>query len=377
MAKISKTQRWLDLITFLVKRRFPVGVDDIMAAVPAYTPKWESGSEKDRQTVRRMFERDKDELRELGIPIETVPYTIDYAPEPVDGYRLSGRDFYLPYLRVVEGEKEGREESRPRQRSSSPRPGEVELTADEAGMAIDALSRVAELPSSPFADASRSALRTLAFDLDIEAFAPAPVLYVPPPGAEDVSERLRALTDAVRARKTASFTYHGIYRGQTTERTVRPYGLLFHAGHWYLVARCELRDGIRIFRLGRIEALDVNSRAMKTPDYAIPDSFDLADYTGRRPWELGEESEPVLARVRFSFPSSLWADRNGYGRLVEQRDDGAAVRELEVHQVDPFLRWVLSQAGEAAIEGPAELRVAYDDLVRRTAAVYAGSGAGA
>ena len=106
--RITRTQRWLDLITFLVQRRFPVAIDDIMAAVPAYAPKWEGGDEKDRAAVRRMFERDKDELRDLGVPIQTVPYTMDYGAEQAEGYRLSARDFFLPYLKILrEGGGEG------------------------------------------------------------------------------------------------------------------------------------------------------------------------------------------------------------------------------------------------------------------------------
>src|SRR5665811_637010 len=110
---------------------------------------------------------------------------------------------------------------------------------------------------------------------------------------------------------------------------------------------------------------------MKTPDYDIPDDFDLSDFADRRPWELGagDDARPITARVRFDFPASLWADRNAYGTLTEALEGGAAIREFDVHQVDPFLRWVLSQAGEASIEGPDELRAAYDDLARRTAEV--------
>ena len=48
---ISKTQRWLDLIAFMVRHRFPVSVEQIMEGVPAYTPKWMSESEKDRESV--------------------------------------------------------------------------------------------------------------------------------------------------------------------------------------------------------------------------------------------------------------------------------------------------------------------------------------
>ncbi|MFW5947752.1 MAG: helix-turn-helix transcriptional regulator [Gemmatimonadota bacterium] len=392
---ITKTQRWLDLIAFLVGRRVPAAVEDIMEGVPSYRERWADGDDTARASVRRMFERDKDELRELGVPIRTVPYSIDYGAEELTGYRLATRDFYLPYLRVLrtaaedaDGDGDTEEDGGTAERGDTderggteraPGPGtgvrreggagDVEITAREAGAAIDALTRVANLPDSPFADASRSALRKLAFDLDLDALEPAPVLYLDPPGTPELGDRIRTLLDAVRARKTTSFTYYGIYRDTTTDRTVHPYGLLFHR-HWYLVGHDELRDDLRVFRLGRMDDVEVNPKARKTPDYDIPDSFDLEALAGRRPWELDDDGEPVTARVRFAFPASLWADRNGYGTLLEALEDGAAIRALEVHQPDPFLRWVLSQAGDATVVGPPELVDAYHDLVRRTAELY-------
>ena len=99
--RISKTQRWLDLIAFLVGRHLPVEAERIMEAVPAYAEKYQEGDETARQTVRRMFERDKDELRDLGIPIETVPLSLYHGAEEVLAYRLSNRDFYLPYLKII------------------------------------------------------------------------------------------------------------------------------------------------------------------------------------------------------------------------------------------------------------------------------------
>lgn len=369
---ITKTQRWLDLIAFLVKRRFPVAIDDIMDAVPAYTSKWESGEARDRAAVRRMFERDKDDLRALGIPLDTVPYTIDYGAETVDGYKLSSADFYLPYLRLIHEGEPGESKSKSNPTATS-NPTALSVSRDELTAAVDSLTRVATLPNSPFRDASRSALRKLAFDLPVDALAPAPVLFVGSPGGEDLRARLRALLDAVRACKKAVFTYHGIHRDAATRRSVAPYGLLFQHGHWYLIAHDDRRDDLRVFRLGRMENLEINDKAMKTPDYEIPADFDLAEYAGRRPWELGGEPDPVMARVRFRFPASLWADRNAYGTLTQALDGGASIREFQVHQVDPFLRWVLSQAGEAIIEEPGELRKAYDDLVRRTREVYSDS----
>ena len=387
--RISKTQRWLDLIAFLVQRRFPVGVDDVMEAVPAYREKWATGDPTDKAAVQRMFERDKDELRDLGVPIHSVPYSIDYGAEEVTGYRLTGRDFYLPYLRILKeagaeaptggAGDEGMRGSNSNPNSISntqPGAGTVELTEDEAGAAMEALLRVQDLPGSPFADAARTGLRKLAYDVDLDTLSAAPVHYLDPPGAIDRRDEVRTLLDAVRARKKASFTYHGIYRGETTERTVHPWGLLFHHGHWYLIGWDELREDRRVFRLGRMESLVVNDKAMATPDYEIPDAFDLADFADRRPWQLDDDAEPVTARVRFEFPTSLLADRNDWGVMREIHDKGVAVREFTVHQVDPFLRWVLGQAGEATVVGPPELVDAYDELVAGTAALYSDSGAG-
>src|SRR5690606_36423683 len=94
----TKTQRWLDLLSFLLGRRVPVPVEEIMERVPAYAAKWRDGSETDRATARRTFERDKDDLRSLGVPLEPVEYSIGGGLEKYEGYRVAHRDFYLPYL---------------------------------------------------------------------------------------------------------------------------------------------------------------------------------------------------------------------------------------------------------------------------------------
>ena len=265
MPPISKTQRWLDLIAFLVQRRYPVSIDQIMEAVPAYTPKWTSGSETDRESARRMFERDKDELRALGMPLETLEYNIECGTEITEGYTLSSRDFYLPYLRIV-GEESG-------ERRGGKSAGQVEIDREDAATAVDALRRVADLPGFGLAEEARSALRKVAFDLEVDDLEGAPVLYVDRPGTAEMRDRMALLTQAVRSRKKVRFRYHGIYRGEPTQRDVAPYGLLFQHGHWYFIGHDDLRDDVRVFRLGRMEDVEVNRKAAKTPDYEVPCGF--------------------------------------------------------------------------------------------------------
>lgn len=368
--RISKTQRWLDLIAFLVGRRVPATVAEIMEGVPAYAEKWRTEDETARASARRMFERDKDELRKQGIPLQTVNFTID--AEPKEGYRIQRRDFYQPYLNIVRKGSIGTSRRGRRPKTDPASIEKIDLSDDEARLALDALSRVARLPSFPLAAEARSAFRKLAFDIDPEAFTETPVLFVERPGAEELAARVRLLSDALLSRKRVRFRYRGIYRGEETQRDVAPYGLLFQHSHWYLVGHDALRNAVRVFRVGRMEDIEVNRSSPHTSDYEVPEDFRLDDYAGRDAWELGAEGEdPVTAHVLFRFPASLLAERNGHGELVETLPDGSAVRRFQVSQVNPFLRWLLGMEGEAKVLEPAELAV---ELKRMAADIAAAHG---
>jgi proteasome accessory factor B len=369
--KIQNTQRWLDLVAYLVGRRMPATVDEIMEQVPAYAPKW-AGSDTDRDTVRRMFERDKDGLREAGIPIESVDMPVDYGAGKLDAYVLLKKNFHLPYLRIV-ADAAGEDVA-----GSGPQiprgAKQVRLRAAESRTAFHALESVAEIPNFPLRPEARSAWRKLSFDLVPPPGRPA-VLYADRSNSAELTVWTRILTEALLARKTVRFKYHGIYRGTPTDRRVRPYGLLFQHGHWYLVGHDETRDDVRVFRVERMEEPLPNSKQPHTADYEIPAEFSLEDFRDREAWELGSGEDGVLqAHVRFEFPLSLWAERNGFGELESEDEDGNSVRTFEIRQVDPFLRWVLSQRGEARVVEPSELAQRVADLAREVMAVYGARG---
>ena len=354
----TKLQRWLDMIAYLASRHFPAPVDDVWANVPAYAPGLE-GSAKDKQAIRRMFERDKDELRELGIPIETVTYSINYGAEQMQGYRLAKKSFHLPYLRIVSEAAGGG-------RLPSGSPSDFEITEDEAGAALDGLQQVASLPGFPLAREARSAFRKLAFDLDVELLDETAILQVEDPEAIESSGTLKALSDALLARKLVTFEYRTMSRNASEQRSVRPFGLFFQHGRWYLVGHDDTRDEIRMFRVSRMRGAAANKSSPGTPDYDIPPDFELENYVGRSAWELGNDpGEELEATVRFRFPRSLWAERNGHGRLVTEHGDGAQVRSFDIRRRDPFLRWILSMAGDAVVEGPESLRSEFRAMASR------------
>ena len=358
----TKLQRWLDLIAYLVGRRLPVAVEELMEKVPTYAEKWNTEKDTARATARRTFERDKDELRRAGIPIRTVAYLIGH--ETIEGYRIDRRDFYLPYLRLLAaGATPG-----PAVLGNPARIAEVEISSGHIDLIVDAAQRVASSSSFPLADEARSALRKLTFDLGQPASPESPVLFVERPDALQLRDRLRVLSDSLLLRKRVRFQYHGLYRDETTSRDVAPYALLYHKGHWYLIGHDDTRNALRVFRVGRMQDVDRNMHVPNSADYDIPSDFRIEDHVGRRAWELGDEEEPgVRAHVLFHFPLALWAERNAYGELVDQRRDGSAVRTFDVQQIDPFIRWLLSCEGEAELLQPMELKNAYREMAK---AVY-------
>jgi len=376
---ITKVQRWLDLVTYLLTRHFPVPVEELMERLPAYARDWKGGEKKDRDSVRRKFERDKDELRAFGIPIETVTYSINHGLEQSVGYRISKKGFYLPYLKLLK--EEGLTASAP---EDGPQPvlteelnlftlqpdGSVEIRGEVASDAAWGLKELADVPGFPLASEARSAYRKFTFDLDPTPSPRRDVYFAVPPETVKSEKYLGVLSDALLRRKKVKFPYHGIERNELTNREVRPFGLLFKNSHWYLVGWDEIRHGKRIFRVDRMESVQVNPSAPSTPDYEMPSEPILQAYRNREAWELGEDEEPIQALVRFRFPASLWADRNGYGKKVGEDEDGGALRQFEIRQPDPFLRWILSLEGDAVIESPVSLREGLRNLAKQVADIY-------
>jgi len=368
--KITKAQRWLDLVVFLLRHRLPVSVEQIMENIPAYAGDWATEDETKRDSVRRKFERDKDDLRSLGIPIETVPYTI--AGEETHGYRLKDADLYMPRLVIKAGETGERGQPPPhRLRSTAHRT--VEATTNQWLTLAKSAHRISKLPDSPLAPYGRSGLRKMGFDLpEIAAEADVPYthhLSVPNP---EVADNLRSLTPAVLSKKSVEFDYHSIYRDEHRRRSAHPYGLMYQGGNWYMIGCDPEADGIRTFRVSRMSGVMANARSPKTPDYAVPADFRMRDYQGREAWQLGEDdSNEITAEVLFLNPTSLWADRQGLGEFLrEDEATGGQVRSFRVRQLEPFLRWCLSFRGQLRPVGPQPVVDGFRDLARRVLALY-------
>lgn len=350
----DKLLRWIDLIAALLRRRFPVSFDELSRDIPGY-----AHDGPPSETLQRMFERDKEELRSAGIAIETV----NGADGDPSQYRLKPDAFYLPYLVLSGAEGPTRD---PTAGAGYRALRTLALPPEEAAMLRRAAERVVALGAPPLtADATR-ALRKLRYDLPDELAVPNGN------GTTDADgTQFRALMEAIERSKQVTFAYHSIGRDATESRLVQPYGLVYLTGHWYLVAFEPRVEGIRLFRTTRMSGTRVNTKAPGTPDFTVPASFDLkAHARSRQAWELGTGDVEAID-VHFS---GLGGDVTTALRLGEALPWPAAQgtrSRFRVRRRDTFLRWLLTFAGEAVPVAPESVVDDWRTLVRDTLAVHA------
>jgi proteasome accessory factor B len=302
----NKLERLLNLTALLLDARLPLTADEIQRQLEY---------PEDITAFRRAFERDKDELRSMGIPLrmERVPGRL---PE-IDGYRIPPEEYALRD------------------------PG---LTIDELAALHLAASavQVEGLPATEVLLKLGGLVGQGGPDLGIQV-APLPA-----------DPNLARLFAAVAARTTVALRYH------EADREVDPYRLEFQRGRWYLTGFDHLREEERSYRLDRIEGLvEPTEAGFEPPATAVPGRVKGA-------WELGAE-EPVAARLRIDPAQAQWALQHvGPDHVVERGEDGGIVVELPVTNRAAFRSFVLSFLEHAEILSPPELR---QDLIEWLEAV--------
>lgn len=321
-----KTERILNLtICLLVSGRF-VPKSRIREAVEGYHDLTDAAFE-------RTFERDKDELRALGVPIEVGTFDPLFDDEP--GYRILPGEFELP---------------------------PIDLDAEEASV-VGVAARVWQHAS--MAESTGSAIAKLR----AAGVEPDPSLLASlEPSVQATEPGFEPLWVAVLERIRMSFTYR-----DGSRRTLEPWGMTSSKGRWYVIGRDVDRDATRMFKLSRMA--DLPRRESKPGAYAVPADLDLRSLArALAPREPTEEA--VLALRPGRAPGLRRRGRPG-------RTDVALPAGFEVHVV------AFSDLGSAAEEicrhgadvvvlEPVALRERVVDglaAVARTAALPATSGA--
>jgi proteasome accessory factor B len=313
-------ERLLNLVSLLLEARRPLTFEEIRAVLPAYL-------QGDKATAKRQFERDKDTLRAIGIPVEVAPTDVWEVEE---GYHISKERYELP---------------------------EVEFTEEEAA----ALFVAAHAGGGGEA---AQAFRKLALGVDTGVLAGL-AEREGTLGVDAAAPHLADVADAVARRRRVRFRYQPL-QGRAGEREVDAWGLVFRRGSWYLVGQDRKRGEPRSFRLSRFASAVRDAGEADPP----PEGFRAADHLAVGPWGIGEPE--TTARVAFGPKIAWWALAGMPGaRIVRTGKDGWTEAEVPAAGGDSFVSWILSFGADARVLAPKELRNA---VVARLKAVGASQG---
>jgi proteasome accessory factor B len=309
----SKTERLLNLLIMLLVQRHYVSKERIREILYADAPSAEA--------FEKTFERDKEELRSLGVPIEVGQMDAYFDDEP--GYRVRADEIALP---------------------------EISLEADEAQVVALATrvwdhARLAEATTDAVAKLTAAGL-----DLDLGA------LEIAQPRLSADEPSFDVFWEATLTRRPVTFDYRRPGYDQPLTRHLQPWGVVRYAGRWYAVGLDTDRDEERVFRLSRV----VGPARMSGPpgSYDVPLGSDVREAARRL--EPGTPAEEVVVLVRPGVGAVLRREATSIEPDVAGPDEATPWDRLRLAraQADELLAF----GPDLYVEGPADVR---DELVAR------------
>jgi proteasome accessory factor B len=306
---VSRVERLLNLTSALLHTRRPLRADEIHETIPGYP--------SDKVSFRRQFERDKEALRQLGLPLITEDFD-GSTDEAQVGYRIRQDEYFLRDPGLT-----------PEELSA------LHLAAQKVRYADDAsVSALWKLGRPTGGDAEAVTNRNA-----VEAAA-----ELPSEGP------LALLFESIAEKRPISFHY------KSERRTVAGRRLAFRNGHWYLTAYDPARSDDRSFRVDRMdEPIELSSEQFEVPEPAAEPQHRANPFDA--PWELGD-NETTVAHVLLEPPHAQWAlGRLGAASVVSTSESGSMVFRLHVRNKDAFRSFVLGFLDHAEVLSPEELRL--------------------
>lgn len=304
----AKTERLINLtMALLASRRF-MPKSEIFRRVAGY--------EGAPEAMERMFERDKDELRGMGIEIEVASHDPFFEDEV--GYRISAERYRM----------------------------KPNFNARELGLLSVALAVV-----GGDLDSRRTNIAQRLNSLNITPINPEEIYLFSP---RTIEGSLIDITQAIASRSEIRFEYQKSGSQQPENRRVNPLGLGGWRGDWYLVGEDLSRSDIRVFKVGRItSSIEVDR---KRSAYEIPEDFRVRDYL------IMIKNPEFIAEIKI---------RNGIGKSLMAKyanqintlgEDGDWLRlNISFEDIQEAYEAISAYGQNIEVEKPQELRIMMAD----------------
>lgn len=277
-----RTERLLNLVICLLATRRWLTKEQIRLAVPQYADC------DSTEAFDRMFERDKEDLRDLGVPVVTG--TDERWFDDETGYRIDRDTYALP---------------------------PIELDAEELAV-VGLASRVWQ-QASLAGPAAQALTKLTALGVETEEGGPTGL----EPRIRTAEPAFEPLYAATRDHQPVSFSYRKP-TGESATREVEPWAVLCRSGRWYLIGRDRQREAARVFRLSRIES---NVRRVgRAGRYVVPDDLDPQQMLG----SVGPPEDYRVAVVRVRSGRGVGLRRRALDEAGVR--DGSGTMELEMDE---------------------------------------------
>ncbi|WP_124707290.1 helix-turn-helix transcriptional regulator [Gordonia insulae] len=311
-----KVERLLNLVICLLSTRQFVTAEYIRRNVKGYNDDGQSA-----EAFNRMFERDKTELRDLGIPLVTGR---DRMSGGGDGYRINRDSYELP-----------------------------DITLERPEAAVVAMAAALWDAPEISAISQTAVLKLRAAGIDVRAddeidFSAA--LSARSMGSESA---LATVLSAIGTSQAVTFTYRPGAASTAATRTFEPWGVVTHRGRWYVVGHDRDRDATRTFRLSRISDVVAIGTA---GDVTVPADTDLQQIVTAAV-DSATGTDGRTAQIWVAADRAAGLRRLAAGSAAHELDGVAGdVLEVEIGSLPTLARMVLGAGADAVALSPPELR---------------------
>jgi len=318
----APTERLLTLIATLLDARRPLTLDELREKLPKGTY---DGSD---DAAERKFERDKDVLLDLGIPVLYQPPHEDLDQA---GYSIDRSKLFLP---------------------------DLELDPDESAALFLAGSALLQQAELPYRDDLERALEKVRLRGDIPPASSAAdrVLFHYPSldGGPHVAKTLSVIEQALERRKTLTLVYRSGGDLDGVKRKVDPYGLFCRRGRWLLVGHSHERASVRVFTVQKIEQIAANAAKPRSPDFEMPPKFRLRDWVQIPAWSYPRHAA-VTAEIDVD-PAFAWLAEQELETPGLSTIQRATRFRMQTTNQDALVDWLLGMGTKAKVVSPEPLR---------------------
>ena len=309
-----KSERLVNLTSALLATKRWLTKTQIFSAIDGY--------EGEADAMERMFERDKDDLRKLGIIIEVGSF--DPLFEDEVGYRI--------------------------------RPDNYKIDIDEiSSLELSLISQATQVWKGAVLDSTALSalvkLKSLGVDSDLDSLPSLrPHVAIP-------QENFSVVVDAIAERKTISFFYIAADLSRQS-RVIEPYGAGTKGGHWYVAGRDIEKQGVRLFRMDRIDS-EIKEQG-RSKSYEIPSDFSMSDQL-----KSPEKNSFAFLKVRRGKAHRL----RSVSTIEEEGDEWSTIRYPYLRESE-LIEDVLWHLDDVQLLEPVSARVSIQALLREIVSAH-------